>query len=152
FQVFSFPEPKVEVLPIGVLKEKLVTSLPQQIEGLLEGSDFLIHIGSFVPEKNHIELFSIFDQVLLTYPNLKLLVVGEGRLKSQFQNQLAEKSEILFLGARKDVAAILPFAKGLLLPSLIEGLPGVILEAMNSNVPVISYDVGGISEVLVSNR
>ncbi|WP_339879076.1 glycosyltransferase family 4 protein [uncultured Algoriphagus sp.] len=151
-QTFSFPEDKVSVLPIGVLKEKLVSSLPNDISELLDGSEFLIHVGSFVPEKNHKDLFIIFDQVLLAYPNLKLLLLGEGPLKAQYQKQLADRPEIVFLGSRLDVDSILPFAKGLLLPSLIEGLPGVILEAMNNNVPVVSYGVGGIPELVIPEK
>ncbi|WP_075352571.1 glycosyltransferase [Algoriphagus marinus] len=147
-QTFSFPESKVEVLPIGVLPVKETLNLPEDLIKILGASDFLIHIGSFVPEKNHQELFLIFDQILLKFPDLKLLLLGEGPLKPHFQNQFTDRSEILFAGVRTDVDAILPFAKALLLPSLIEGLPGVILEAMNSLVPMISYNVGGISEVV----
>jgi len=151
-QTFSFPESRVEVLPVGVLPAKEQVGLPEDLAAVLGASDFLIHIGSFVPEKNHNELFLIFDQLLPKFPDIKLLLIGEGPLKSYFQNQFADRSDILFAGVRTDVDAILPFAKGLLLPSLLEGLPGVILEAMNSNVPVISYNVGGISEVVSAER
>lgn len=151
-KTFRFPENKIKVLPIGVLEEKTNPSLPEDINGLLGNSDFLIHIGSFVREKNHKELFSIFDQLILKYPKLKLLVIGEGKLKSMYQKQFAGRPEVVFLGSRSDVDSILPFAKALLLPSMIEGLPGVILEAMNCSVPVISYDVGGVSEVLLPGK
>lgn len=57
-----------------------------------------------------------------------------------------------FLGYRKDVLSIMKQAKVFVLPSLIEGLPGVILEAMSSNLPVVAYNVGGVSEVVQSNR
>lgn len=147
-QTFSFPKSKVELLPIGALPEKKAINLPEDLEETLGDSDFLIHIGSFVPEKNHKELFFIFDQVRLKFPDFKLVLVGEGPLKPHLQNQFANRSDIIFAGVRTDVADILPFAKGLLLPSLIEGLPGVILEAMTSQVPVVSYNVGGISEIL----
>ena len=151
-KTFRFPENKIKVLPIGVLEVKANPSLPEDINGLLGNSDFLIHIGSFVPEKNHKELFSIFDYVILKYPKLKLLLIGEGKLKSKYQKQFAGRPEVVFLGSRTDVDAILPFAKALLLPSMIEGLPGVILEAMNCSIPVISYDVGGVSEVLLPGK
>jgi glycosyltransferase involved in cell wall biosynthesis len=47
-----------------------------------------------------------------------------------------------------NIFPILSRAKALVMPSKIEGLPGVILEAMYCKVPVIAYNVGGISEVL----
>jgi glycosyltransferase involved in cell wall biosynthesis len=40
----------------------------------------------------------------------------------------------------------------LLLPSIIEGLPGVILEAFYCKTPVVAYDVGGISEVVINGK
>jgi len=40
----------------------------------------------------------------------------------------------------------------LLLPSIIEGLPGVILEAFYCKTPVVAYNVGGIGEVVINNK
>src|SRR5690606_21198627 len=57
-----------------------------------------------------------------------------------------------FLGHRNDVLDILHHSKAFLLPSLIEGLPAVILEAMFSETPVIAYNVGGICEVVIPNQ
>ncbi|PZX49808.1 glycosyltransferase involved in cell wall biosynthesis [Algoriphagus ratkowskyi] len=149
---FDFPKTKIATLPIGVNSPEVKPTLPEDIAQVLEGSLFLIHIGSFVPEKNHEGLIRIFKHIQLVYPDVKLLLVGEGKLKKQLEEVHSTDPSIVFAGIRTDVPAILPFAKALLLPSLIEGLPGVILEAMINGVPVVAYDVGGISEVIISGE
>jgi glycosyltransferase involved in cell wall biosynthesis len=149
-QTFSFPRGKVAVLPVGVLPIDRALDLPEDLVVLLKSSPFLIHIGSFAPEKNHADLLYIFDQLRDKNPELKLVLVGEGPLKQMYEAQLCDRDDVIFAGSRPDVNRILPFATALLLPSLIEGLPGVILEAMNNFVPVVSYDVGGISEVVIA--
>jgi glycosyltransferase involved in cell wall biosynthesis len=62
------------------------------------------------------------------------------------------EKNIRFLGYQKDVLSFMTGAQALLLPSIIEGLPGVILEAMYCRTPVVAYDVGGISEVVKNNE
>jgi len=106
----------------------------------------LVHVGSFVPEKNHGGLFRIFGSLTSEFPNLKLICLGSGPLQSQYESKGG--TQILFAGSRTDVHEILPYAKALVMPSLIEGLPGAILEAMIADVPVVAYDVGGISEAI----
>jgi len=151
-RTFDFPLTKIATLPIGVITPELKSEFPEDVKEKLGGSHFLIHIGSFVPEKNHLGLLRIFNKILLVHPELKILLVGEGRLKAELEEVHKNDKAIVFAGARADVSSILPFAKVLLLPSLIEGLPGVILEAMISKVAVVAYDVGGISEVIIQSQ
>jgi glycosyltransferase involved in cell wall biosynthesis len=78
-------------------------------------------------------------------------LVGEGPLKNSIQEWVCAaglSSNVHFLGKRADVLAIMKQCDVLVLPSLIEGLPGVILEAMAVRLPVVAYDIGGISEVI----
>lgn len=78
-------------------------------------------------------------------------LIGDGPLLSQIRElaqdlQLSEK--IKFLGKKNYVGPYMKAAKAVLLPSIIEGLPAVILEAFYHKVFVIAFDVGGIAEVL----
>jgi len=61
-------------------------------------------------------------------------------------------SQIHFLGKRNDVSQIMSCCDMFLLPSLIEGLPGVILEAFANRLPVVAYNVGGIKEVVLDKE
>lgn len=143
--VFQWRKP-IFHLPIGVPQALVKPALPNDLRLLLQDAPFLIHIGSFVPEKNHAGLFQIFEKVKSRMPTIKLLLCGSGPLFSQILQSLPDG--VIALGARADVGNILPFAHALVLPSQIEGLPGVILEAMAARVPVVAYDVGGVSEVV----
>ena len=147
-KVFLWNKPIVH-LPIGVETQEISSpSIPRDIQVWLGDSPFLIHIGSFVPEKNHVALLRIFEQLQVDFPQFKLVLCGEGPLMKEVSSDLPKS--VLAAGARGDVLAILAHAEALLLPSLIEGLPGVILEAMALNIPVVAYDTGGISEPIRS--
>lgn len=137
-------------LPIGPETLSQKSPLPDDIATWLQGRPFLIHIGSFVPEKNHKGLIRIFLKVRKINPEIKLILCGAGPLLEEFQKMSLEG--VLFSGERNDATVILGYAKALLLPSLIEGLPGVILEAMMLQVPVVAYDVGGVSELINTGK
>lgn len=149
---FPFYKNPVFCLPIGVPLKTVVPYYSFAEIGLLfPQCNVFVHVGSFVPEKNHKGLISIFEKYLKADPSAKLLLIGEGKLKpfiTQFVSDNGMGDHIFFLGKRDDVLRILPLCKALLLPSLIEGLPGVILEAMWSKTVVIANNVGGIGEVV----
>ena len=153
----SYPSFKTNIasLPIGT---KLLNTIPyaslQEI-GISGSGPFLLHVAGFVPEKNHRALIQIFERILQKKPETTLLLAGEGKLKSEIEKLVAEKNlthKVLFLGRRNDVLKIMGCCSAFVLPSLIEGLPGVILEAFENKLPVIAYDTGGIKEVVITGK
>ena len=142
-------------MPIGVNLEIPPSYRSLTEIGITSGGPFLLNVASFVPEKNHEGLLRIFSKLLVDFPSAQLLLIGEGKLKSSIET-LAEElnlnNNLHFLGKRNDVLQIMPCCDMFLLPSLIEGLPGVILEAFATRLPVVAYNVGGIKEVVLDNE
>lgn len=141
---------RIASLPIGTkINENVSVSM---ISDLDIKKPALLHVGSFVPEKNHLGLIEIFSEVLQKHPSATLYLIGEGRLRLKIEQLVKEKKlteKVVFLGKRNDVDSIMKLCDILLLPSLIEGLPGVILEAFANRLSVIAYDTGGIKEVVI---
>jgi len=113
-------------------------------------------IGRLGPYKGHAFLISAFVKVKERLPSAHLLVVGQGPLKEQLQQQVAQVGlydSVYFLGQRDDIPRILRAIDALVLPSIAsEGMPRVILEAMAARVPCVATDVGGVPEVINSDR
>jgi L-malate glycosyltransferase len=115
----------------------------------------LMHVGGFTFEKNHIRLIHIFENVLKKNPAASLHLAGNGPLKEQVEEVVRQKGltdKVVFYGFRNDALQLIQGADVLLLPSIIEGLPGVILEAFYCKTPVVAYDVGGIKEILKNDE
>ncbi len=85
----------------------------------------------------------------------KYLIVGNGDLKPQML-QLAEelnlKNKLIFLDFRKDIPAILNSIDIFCLPSLWEGLPIALLEAMAMRKAIIASEIDGITDLIINNE
>jgi len=107
-------------------------------------------LGRLVREKGLAYLLHAFHQ-LNAKDNLTLFIVGEGPQKT-FLQKLCRKLEITdnvqFLGYRTDIEHILSLLDLVVLPSISEGLPMVLLEALSAAKPVIATRVGGIPEII----
>jgi glycosyltransferase involved in cell wall biosynthesis len=104
-----------------------------------------IVIGRLEFMKNHEFLINLISQ--LSDFNFELKIVGSGMLESKLKSKVSELNldeKIHFLGSRKDIPELLSQADCLLLPSLWEAFPIVLLEAAASYVPVITTPVGSI--------
>lgn len=148
-----FKPKSIEVIPIGIDPEEIEIKLKQN-ETQING-EYLIYIGSLVTEKDPLGLLDIFNQVYEEKSTLKLVYLGSGSLEIELKkriNELELGGSVILIPNQKNIFPILTKAKALVMPSKIEGLPGVILEAMYCDIPVIAYGVGGISEVLKTGK
>ena len=112
---------------------------------------YLLSVGRLCKQKNQkiiIEAFSIFLQ---KYPNYKLILIGHGpdekRLKN-FCKKLNIKRNVIFKGWIKNPKNFYLNSKALLFPSLYEGLPNTLIDAINYNLPCISSKCSGAEDIL----
>lgn len=145
---FPFLGHKTDVVPIGLEKVQIQPSLifPRDKKNI-------IHVGGFSFEKNHQGLIRIFKQVLSQDDEVILHLVGDGSLRASIEKEVSKnnlKNRVVFHGFVDNALPMIAEADVLILPSVIEGLPGVLLEAMYCKTPVIAYNVGGIKEIVNS--
>lgn len=111
-----------------------------------------LHIGRFAPQKNHRFLIAIFAEVVKRLPEAKLFLVGEGELKADIVAQvqaLKLQDNIIFLGKRGDVNALMQTCNYFLFPSLFEGFSVAFVEAQASGMfSFISDGIPGESVLL----
>jgi len=108
-------------------------------------------IGRLEPPKGHRFFVEAFAEVVKRFPRARAIFVGEGSLRAELETsvrRLGLGEYIKFCGARHDVNEILNAIDLLVLPSVSEGLPNVLLEAMACRKPVMASDIGGIPEVV----
>ena len=105
--------------------------------------------------KNHSGFLRIAAQLHRRMPDAEFLLVGDGPLRQQLENEassLGLGASAIFLGDRQDMPAVVASMDVSVLTSDSESLSNVILEAMAAGLPVIAYDVGGNSELLSHQR
>jgi glycosyltransferase involved in cell wall biosynthesis len=111
-------------------------------------------VGRLTREKGHADMLDAMRLICARRP-VHLAIVGSGPLESRLQEyaaQIGVAAFVHFLGSRNDVADLLPQFDLLVSPSLSEGFPTVLLEAMAAGVPVIATDVPGSREVVQSGQ
>lgn len=105
-------------------------------------------------EKNLAMLLRAFAPVANRHPDAVLLLAGDGPQREELQ-ALAERlslgTRVRFLGVRHDMPAVYTLSDHLVLPSLTEGMPLVVLEAMACEVPVIASAVGDVPRLLAQS-
>jgi glycosyltransferase involved in cell wall biosynthesis len=112
-----------------------------------------LFIGRLIPEKNVSFLLQVFSQ--LASDSVHLTIVGSGPLEPE----IAESTRVLKLADRVTLKPPVPFPDSLyrehdvmILPSLVEGLPMVVLEAFSHGLPVLGSDIPGIRDLLADGR
>jgi len=112
-------------------------------------------IGRLTKEKGHLLFIQAARMLRETFPNTFFIVVGDGPLRKKLQKKSVElglQNHLLFMGIRKDIPKLLAVMDIFVLPSLSEGLPMVLLEAMAARKPIVATNVGAISKAITHNK
>jgi glycosyltransferase involved in cell wall biosynthesis len=154
------PENKIFVNPNGVntalfhpmpkdyCREKLKLSLNSKI---------ILFVGNLVPVKGVNYLIDAFAKLDRNGADLKLLIAGSGGLKASLEGQavkLGIKEKVLFYGKQghEDISSYINACDVFCLPSINEGCPNVVLEALACGKPVVASRVGGIPDMIPSDK
>ncbi len=119
--------------------------------GISAGQPVIGTVGNLFPVKGQTYLLKACKGVAGKFPAFVLLIAGEGDqldLLSKEASDLGIAGNVKFLGFRDDVPSLLQAMDVFVLPSLSEGLPLSILEALALQKPVVATNVGGVSEIV----
>ena len=152
---------KVTVIPNGIQVEKFDSTQWASTElaslradlGFKKQDLIITTVGRLHPQKGHHYLIKAARDVIMNYPNAYFLLVGEGEHRAEIEAEIRAtgySDHFILLGERPDVAQLLAISDLFVLPSLYEGMPNVVLEAMAARLAVIATDVDGTRELVIS--
>ena len=117
----------------------------------------IVSVGRLVSQKNHKLLINAFNLIKDLYPETTLEIYGDGVLRNELQeyiNKLNLDNRVFLKHSRPDVLDCIYGARLFVLPSLYEGMPNTLMEAMALGIPVISSDCpcGGPRELIEEGK
>lgn len=148
------PREKTQTIHYGVdiQKYKIFDGKAKRAELGVHDDEILFGVNARMTiQKGHIYLVEAAKEVVRKYPNVKFALAGDGPLHGDLENQIKRsglQQHFMLLGFRNDIVELLNAYDMFVLPSLWEGLPNVVLEAMACGKGVIATAVDGTVEAV----
>jgi glycosyltransferase involved in cell wall biosynthesis len=154
------PEERTKVVYLGVPMEEF--SRPWSAEevaaargslNIPEGTFAIGTVTRLMPSKGNQYLVEAAKGVFEAVPQARIYIVGEGELQPDLEAQarsLGVGDRLVFAGFRRDVAQVLAALDLLVFPSLWEGTPLTVLEALAMGKPIVATDADGLQDVLTN--
>jgi glycosyltransferase involved in cell wall biosynthesis len=123
--------------------------------GIPRGAPLLGLIGRLSRQKGHAVLFAALPQVWAVCPEAHVVLAGAGELEHELRERAAQLDplgRIHFVGQQDDMPRVLAALDVFVLPSLYEGLPFAVLEAMSTARPIVATSVDGTAEVIADGQ
>lgn len=147
--IFQYPSEQTQVIYNGIDLSRFddAGDPPMPVDGT---RPIILMVGVVRSGKGHTVAIDAAAKV----PEADFLLVGDGdrQLFSELRNQAADLKNVHFLGTRSDVPQLMLAADIVILPSDIEALPTVLIEAGAAAKPTIATHVGGIPEIVVDGE
>ena len=140
---------KFEFIKNGIDSEKFsydpqIRDVVRKELGLADDCFVVGTVGRMEYQKNHEFLLKIFREIKAVDKKSKLVLVGDGELRTAIQSQVNElklQEDVVFLGIRNDVYRILQALDVFIMPTRFEGLSLALLEVECSGLPCLTSDV-----------
>lgn len=150
---------KIEVIYNGI-DTSLFTpdNTPDRVRGKLgiaPGQRVVAMVGRLHAVKGHVFLLQAARQIVAQHDEVVFLLVGEGPERQVIEKTIRElglDGKVIMTGFYPNISELYPLMDMLCLPSLMEGMGLVLLEAMHFGVPVVATQVGGIPEVIIDGE
>lgn len=154
---------KIEVIPLGFDLQKFQDNYPENRINIRKEHDIsedtiaVCITGRLAPVKDHFFFLDIIEElVTLTDRKIKIFIVGDGELRTEINTRvdLLQKKgvNIVMTSWVFDISKFNAGMDIMCLTSKNEGTPVSLIEAQASNLPVISTDVGGVSDIVSQNE
>ena len=145
----GLPSWKIETIQNGIDFSLLNATAPGNEAPLpdLNGRCVFSVIGRLFPDKGHRFFLEAFSRVYRTHPRAAAMIIGDGPERQAILDKIGQlklEGAVHLCGVRANMAEAYAHTHCLVIPSLTEGLPYVLLEAMGKQVPVIASGVGDI--------
>jgi glycosyltransferase involved in cell wall biosynthesis len=150
------PERKIMVIPNGLdlshfHPDAEARAAMRASLGVMDGTFVWLAVGRLEEEKDYPLMLAAFAEAARQRP-ARLVVVGKGSQLGRLEklaDELGIADAVTFYGVSRDVARLMAAADALVLSSLWEGLPNVLIEAAATALPAVTTDVGGSAEVVL---
>lgn len=116
-----------------------------------EHAKLLLNVGRLTEAKGQVYLIEAINKLRENFPDVKLLIAGEGELRELLErkvNELKLNNNVVFLGVRNDIPQLLAASDLFVFPSIHEGTPLSLLEAMAAGKPIVTTDIPPHREIL----
>jgi glycosyltransferase involved in cell wall biosynthesis len=148
----GLPSAKIATIPNGVDLDRFRAACPTLRDEIGGASRIVGLVGRLVDGKGGALLLHAAVSVLATFPQTKFVFIGDGPLRAEWEalaNRLGIRRSVVFTGTRNDMPEVYASLDVVVLPSVDEGTPMSVLEAMAAGRPVVASRVGGVPDLIV---